>query len=106
MIENKEFDKIIENLLGSEWIENSVRYSLDMELSNLELLVEKKEKGEISEYNLKEILDRNEKGVINTVIKTFEEMNRIHNIIEFEEEADEEKIEGYEGSKEIIKEKI
>ena len=53
-----------------------------MELSNLELLLEKK-KGEISEYNLKEILDMNEKGVINTVMKTFKEMNRIHNIIEF-----------------------
>ena len=38
MLENKEFYKIIENLLGSEWIENTVRYSLDMELSNLEPL--------------------------------------------------------------------
>ena len=44
MLENKEFYKIIENLLGSEWIENSVRYTLNMELSNLEILVEKKGK--------------------------------------------------------------
>ena len=79
-----------------------------MELSNLELLVEKKEKGEISEYNLKEILDRNEKGLIYTVIKTFEDIDKIHDIIEseFEEETEEEKNEGDEGSKEMIKEKI
>ena len=61
MLNNKEFYKFVEKLLGSQLeAENSVRYNLDLELSNLELLVEKKEKGEISEYNLKEILNMNE----------------------------------------------
>ena len=41
MLENEVFYKIIENLSGSEWIEN-VRYRLKIELNILELLVEKK----------------------------------------------------------------
>ena len=52
-----------------------------MELNILELLVEKKEKEEISEYYLREILDKNEKGVINTSVKAFKEFNRRHNVI-------------------------
>ena len=85
--------------------DNGVKYSLDMELSNLELWVKKTENGDMSEFKLREILDIYENRRV-SVCNTFKEVNRIHNIIEFEEETNEEKIEGDEGSKEIIKKKI
>ena len=40
MLENKEFYKVVENLLGSKLeAENGIRYDLNMELSNLELWI-------------------------------------------------------------------
>ena len=44
MLENKDFYKVIENLLGSQLeADNGIRYNLNMELSNLELWGKKTE---------------------------------------------------------------
>ena len=58
MLNNKEFYKFVEKLLGSQLeAENGVRYNLDMELSNLELWVKKTENGEMSDIKLRKIPD-------------------------------------------------